>query len=113
MSTDRRAGARLVARRVAARVTAAVPRGLGRWGPAWSLVEAPSRAFLDALDKWEHADDPSDTEEEALRDAVREAGARVIAAWKDAAEAWDAAGRPVEPWTSSAEDLAGRVEVGR
>jgi len=34
--------------------------GLGRWGTAWELVEAPSNAFLDALRAWEASGSPSD-----------------------------------------------------
>jgi hypothetical protein len=96
--TDRSEGARVIARRVAERVGAVAPVGLGRWGPAWNIVEDPSRAFLDALNRWEAAADPSPTAEEVLRDAVREAAEAVVRAWTVAAARWEAAGRPVEEW---------------
>jgi hypothetical protein len=82
--------ARVVCNRVAERVAVVAPSGLGRWGHAWAMVEAPSTAFLDALLRWEHAE----TDEEALRDEVRAAADTLVQAWTDAAKAWDAAGRP-------------------
>jgi hypothetical protein len=98
---DRAGVATVVCRRLAKRVHAVAPTGLGTWGPAWEIVEDPSAEFLDALHRWETAVDPSDTAEEALKDAVRSAGNKVVAAWAEAARRWEAAGRPVVPWTPS------------
>jgi hypothetical protein len=99
---DRTEVATVVARRLAGRVHAVAPAGLGAWGPAWELVEDPSAEFLDALHRWETAEDPSDTAEGALKDAVRAAGDKVVAAWQEAARRWEAAGRPVATRTLEA-----------
>jgi hypothetical protein len=98
---DRAETAVVVARRVARRVKAVAPAGLGTWGPAWEIVEDPSTEFLDALHRWETAVDPSETAEEALKDAVRSAGDKVVEAWREAARRWEAAGRPDVSWTPS------------
>ena len=44
---------RILAEKVARRIGEVTPAGLGRWGDAWTLVEEPSDAFLDALAAWE------------------------------------------------------------
>lgn len=81
-----------VARWVADRVREVAPAGLGHWAPAWDIVEAPSRRFLDVLDRWEG------TGSEADKAATKEAAAAVVQAWREAARTWEAAGRPTEPW---------------
>ena len=50
----------------------AAPEGIGRSDLAWSIVAAPSYAFLDALHAWEAAGDGA-PEEAVLRDAVKAA----------------------------------------
>lgn len=99
MSDERRVLARNAARNMASKVADAVPEGLGRWGPAWSLVEAPSIEFMDALERFELTDPENEAEDHDLRREVHRAASRLLAAWKDAAVAWEAAGRPTEPWT--------------
>lgn len=90
---DRTRKARMVARRLADAVRQVAPSGLGHWGPAWKLVDPPSRAFLDALDAWEASTDP-DAEGQLRAEVDRTAGG-VLAAWREAARRWEAAGRPV------------------
>lgn len=80
-----------IARHVASRVAAVAPDGLGRWARAWEIVEGPSTVFLDALHRWETAEDPSPTAEAALRDDLRTAADDVVTAWSDAAVEWRAA----------------------
>ena len=99
--------ARRIARKVSERVRDVAPAGLGHWGPAWDRVEYPSRALLDALHRWEMAVDPSPDAEQALRGAVNEAASELVAAWADAAAAWEAAGRPVVRWTAGEPETAG------
>jgi hypothetical protein len=72
-----------IARWVSERVHEATPAGLGRWEPAWEIVEAPSNAFLDALKAWEQSG--------ALEDQrrVQEAGRAVVEAWRDAGAQWE------------------------
>lgn len=88
--------ARRVAARLAERVRRVAPPGLGRWDGAWALVEAPSVRFLDVLNDWQHAD-PADGRDAERKRAVTDAANEVIAAWRVAAERWQAAGRP-ETW---------------
>ena len=86
---------RVVCRRLSERIARVAPPGLGRWGPAWDIVEAPSRAFLAALSRWEE----TGTADAAA--AVRTAAERVVATWAEAARQWEAAGRP-ETWAAPA-----------
>jgi hypothetical protein len=102
--TARADAGRRVAAWVAERVRDVAPPGLGRWGPAWNIVEDPSRTFLDALARWEATGAAEDQE------ATRAAAGAVVAAWREAAQQWEAAGRPVVPWTPSEPETA---EVGR
>lgn len=92
---SRRDGA-AVARWVAERVQEVAPPGLGRWAPAWDLVEPPSMEFLDALARWEESGTVED------REAARAAAGDVVKAWREAAQLWEATGRslkrtPAEP----------------
>lgn len=96
--------ARIIARRVAERVGAVAPPGLGRWEAAWPVVEFPSLAFLDALHRWEVANEPSPVEEQTLRNEVRLAADDLVMAWADAAVAWEAAGKPRGVSTVDASD---------
>jgi len=100
---SRRSG-RAAARWVAERVGQIAPPGLGHWPPAWELVEAPSEAFLDALAAWER------TGTDDAREAARQAGGAVVAAWREAARQWEAAGRPTVDATLRDREPA---EVGR
>lgn len=100
---SRRDGA-AVARWVAERVREVAPPGIGRWGPAWDRVEGPSVAFLDALARWEETGSTED------REAARLAAGDVVAAWREAAREWEAAGRPAEPWTPEGAATAGAVQ---
>lgn len=79
---------RRVAERVAHRIREVAPKGLGRWGPAWEHVAAPSDAFLDRLRAWERHDAPE------TREALQDAADDLVRAWRRADDAWDAAGRP-------------------
>jgi len=81
--TGRRDGA-VVARWLAERVREVAPPGLGRWGPAWELVEEPSTRFLDALSAWEASG------AEADKERVRLAAGGVVAAWREAARQYEA-----------------------
>jgi hypothetical protein len=99
-----------IARRVADRVGMVAPPGLGRWEPAWSIVEFPSLAFLDALHQWEVASDPSPVEEKTLRSEVRRAATDLVAAWADAAVAWEAAGKPRQVFNV---DISNRVNAAK
>lgn len=85
--------ARLIAAEIAGRIRAVAPVGLGHWPYAWELVASPTDALLDAVHAWEAAGDGADREE-ALRAAVNAAAARAVAAWREAARRWEAAGRP-------------------
>ena len=76
---ERRAHGRLICRQVTARINAAVPRELGRWDPAWEVVEEPSGEFLDALDAWIAQDSPGG------RERVQAAAEALVQAWKEAA----------------------------
>lgn len=87
-AVDRKERALAICRRVADAVSAVAPPGLGRWDGAWERVEAPSGAFLDALDTWERSGAPEDQR------AVQRTAEAVLAAWKESAEAWERAGRP-------------------
>jgi hypothetical protein len=80
-----------VARWVTERVREVASPGLGRWPRAWEIVEKPSREFLDALAAWEETGAPED------KAAASQAGAAVVAAWREAAREWKAAGRPTAP----------------
>lgn len=70
-------------RRICRRVTAVIneisPKGLGHWDTAWRMVDAPSGAFLDALDAWVKKDSTETREE------VKLAARRLLMAWEDAA----------------------------
>jgi hypothetical protein len=100
--TKRRDGTR-VARWVTERVAEIAPAGLGRWAPAWELVEGPSLDFLDALGTWEETGAPEDMEE------ARRTAAGVVAAWREAARRWEEAGRP----TTTTRPEPEPVEAGR
>jgi hypothetical protein len=91
---SRRDGTR-VARWVTDRVREVAPPGLGRWPRAWELVEAPSAEFLDALAAWEETGAPED------KAAASQAASDVVAAWREAARQWEAAGRPDGPATGA------------
>lgn len=96
---SRRDGA-AVARWVTDRVQEVAPRGLGRWRPAWDVVAFPSLAFLDALARWEESGSEED------REAARKAAGAVVAAWREAAREWEAAGHPAEPWKPEGAETA-------
>ena len=81
-SEDRHAGSVELCHRLAARIAHQSPPGLGRWDPAWEIVEAPSKRLLDALADWERSGADADQ-----RAALRAAEAVVIA-WERAATAW-------------------------
>lgn len=93
----RQEAARMMAGRFAGRVRDIAPAGLGRWLPAWELVAGPTDDVLDAIHAWEAAgDDPLNEAE--LRQAVSDAVAVALDAWREAAEAWQiVAGRPGTP----------------
>ena len=79
---------RRILEKVVRRIGEVSPPGLGQWSRAWNMIEEPSDAFLDALSAWE-ANDTSDT-----RDALHSAATEFVWAWRQAAEAWEAEGRP-------------------
>lgn len=79
---------RLICQRVTRRIAEVAPPGLGLWAPAWEIVATPSDYFLDRLKEWESRD--AAQTRTALEGAVNE----LVRAWRTAAEAWDAAGRP-------------------
>ena len=85
---NRHEKARIVAGRVAARIREVAPPGLGRWGPTWRLVDAPSDACMDALAEWASEDTPT------TRTALAAASKLLVEAWAEAARQWEAAGRP-------------------
>ena len=93
---NRREKARVVAGRVAGRIREVAPPGLGRWGPAWELVGAPSDACMDALAEWEAEDTPT------TRTTLAAASRSLVAAWARAADEWEAAGRPTSDETEVA-----------
>lgn len=80
--------ARRIARYVAAKVSEVAPPGLGHWDGAWKIVADPSERFLDALNGWEQNGSADD------RAAVQDAGRRLVAAWRRAAELWEENGCP-------------------
>lgn len=84
---DRRERAAELCRRLAADVAKVAPKGLGAWPPAWEIVEAPSKRFLDLLDEYVETG-----ERERLIPPIREAYAAVVAAWEEAARRWTRAG---------------------
>jgi hypothetical protein len=84
----RRDAAREACRRLSLAVAEVTPPGLGHWPDAWLIVAAPSDAFLDALLSWEDAG----TVEHLA--AAKAAGRELLDAWRAAAAAWEAAGRP-------------------
>ena len=52
--------------------------GLGRWEPAWEIVEGPSRRFLEALEAWERTGD------ERQMDRAKALAIQVRDAWMEA-----------------------------
>lgn len=75
----RQAKARQLCALLSEQIARTAPAGIGRWAPAWEMVEAPSKRFLDALDRWEQ----TGAAEEVAR--VRGAYDAVVQAWEDAA----------------------------
>jgi len=74
---------RLVAQKVIRRIGEVTPLGLGRWDDAWTLVEKPSDAFLDALAAWEREDTP------ITREGLQDASDSLVRAWRKAGETWE------------------------
>ena len=64
-------------------VAAIAPPGIGRWPPAWAIVDAATVELMIALAAWES----TGLEEDRAR--VRAWYYRVIAAWKDAARRYE------------------------
>lgn len=85
---DRREKASRISRIVSQRIGEVTTRGLGRWGPAWDFVAEPSDAFLDALDRWETEGSPDGLED------VQSRAEAFVAAWRDADQQYQIAGRP-------------------
>ena len=56
--------------------------GLGRWEPAWEIVEAPSERLLSVLADWEHSGSIADQRAAII------AAEDVAFAWERAAIAW-------------------------
>ena len=82
-ATERHERARNLCRRLSHDVAAVAPLGIGRWGPAWDIVESASTSFLDSLDAWERREgDVGD---------VREAYDAVVEAWRMAAAEYQGA----------------------
>lgn len=84
----RKERSRLICQRVSEGVAAVAPRQIGRWTPAWELVEAPSAAFLEALGSWVETGSMEDQR------AVQRTAEAVRNAWREAVRQWEAAGRP-------------------
>ena len=84
----RRDRSRKVCRLLSERIAQVTSPGLGRWDPAWILVEDPSAQFLDALRTWE-----ATGAEEAMERAKRLA-LDVLKAWKEAERRFIEADRP-------------------
>jgi len=82
------ADARRILAAVVERIREVSPAGLGHWSPAWELVHVPGDRFLDSLRLWEEEDSPG------TRDALQRAAEAFVAAWRTAAERWEAEGRP-------------------
>ena len=76
---ERRDHTRLICRRLTAKVNDLAPPGLGNWDRTWELVEGPSGAFLDALDRWVDHDTPE------TREDVETTALALLVAWKEAA----------------------------
>ena len=87
---DTRERTRIVCERVTRRIGEVVPAGLGRWDPAWSMVEAPSDSFLDALRAWGALDTP------VTRERLQETADELVRAWRRAGQAWETSGGPTE-----------------
>ena len=79
---------REILRKVVRRVEEVSPPGLGHWSPAWDMICEPSDTLFDALSAWEHDDTPE------TRSALETAASEFVGAWRRAAEAWEAEGRP-------------------
>lgn len=67
----------MVTRRLVTTIGEDAPAGIGRWPRAWEVVEAPSVAFLDEIEKVERG--------EGSREAVVRAGVELREAWQEAA----------------------------
>ena len=77
---ERKDHARLICRKLTAKVNKIAPRGLGNWDRTWELVDGPSGAFLDTLDRWVDHDEPS------TREDVETTALALLVAWREAAE---------------------------
>lgn len=66
-----------------------VSPGIGKWEGAWTLVDGPTKAFLDALDRWGESGSAEDAA------AVKDRMQSTLAAWTRANAEWEATGRPV------------------
>jgi hypothetical protein len=93
---QREARGALIARHLTGRVQRTVPGGVFSWGPAWLMVADADSRCLRALHAWEE----SGTAE--AQAAAQRAGADYVAAWRAAAERWEAVGRPVGEGVSHA-----------
>lgn len=102
---SRRNGA-AVARWVAEQVHEVAPPGLGKWPPAWDIVELPSLDYLEALGRWVVTGSVAD------RQAARIAASAVITAWGEAARRWETGGRHEGLW-KRAEPGPDAVQVDR
>ena len=80
----RRAWSVNLCRRLSEGVAAQSPPGLGRWEPAWEMVEAPSERLLSMLADWEQSGSVADQRAAII------AAEDVAFAWERAATAWAA-----------------------
>lgn len=65
-----------ISRRLAAEITAIAPEGIGRWDPAWQMVDSADAEYWAALKAWEEA--PSRVTAERVRGSYE----ALLGAWR-------------------------------